>query len=378
MTDGYKYIDVFYHLQTPSFKFEIHTTELTGKVAYSTLFYSDEQRTEYLGETLQQNVVLGDNVFQTGNLQYGNMTLYVIGRLKLIQGSTLSFDSLQLNDAEHLGSGSMSVDTPPLHFVESAVIQSVYHTVKLGQILDPTFQIDFQVQFIEGLSGLEYLYYTDDTYTHLSSMQTISLVQGDNPFQVEQVNKFVVLRVKMAHGSHLVLSSFKLQQVEQGSRQFTTPEYIPDVSVISETCFPANTLVTTDQGILAIQKVKPHYHTIQGKSVVALTATYSSDKELVLVRKDAIRKHYPNRDTLMSKKHKIYMKGKLKAAYRLSENYKGVSLVPYRGQLLFNLLLEDYGLMNIQGMLCETLHPMNPMATLFRNVYQDKAPLLLQ
>ena len=68
------------------------------------------------------------------------------------------------------------------------------------------------------------------------------------------------------------------------------------------------------------------------------------------------------------------MKGKLKAAYRLVETHKGVSLVPYEGQMLFNVLLEDYGLMNVQGLMCETLHPMNPMATLFRELYKIESP----
>jgi len=376
MTDGYKYIDVFYHLQTPSFRVELIVPEITGRVVFSTLFYSDPQHTEYLGESTIQSVNLGTNLFETGSLQYGNMSLYVIGRIKIVQGSSLTLSAIKINNINHIESGSLSATIPPLYFVESALIEAVFHSVKLGLILDPAFKIELQVQFMERPSVMEYLYYTDDTYTQLSSTQTVELAQGTNILQVQQTNKYVMFQIKMNHGSHLVLSSFKLQQVEQPRLLFTTPEYIADVSIVSETCFPANTLVTTDQGVMAIQKVKPHYHTIQGKSVIALTSTYSSDKELVLVRKDAIRRHYPSRDTLMSKKHKIYMKGKLKAAYRLAENYKGVSLVPYRGQMLFNLLLEDYGLMNIQGMLCETLHPINPMATLFRNMYKQDAFLL--
>jgi hypothetical protein len=137
-------------------------------------------------------------------------------------------------------------------------------------------------------------------------------------------------------------------------------------------------MVQTDQGSIAIQKLVPYYHTLHGKQVIAITSTYSSDKELVYLRKDSIRKHYPNRDTWISKKHKIYMKGKLKAAYRLAEQYKGVTLVPYQGQLLFNVLLEDYYIMNIHGLLCETLHPVNPMAKYFRELYRKSNPFLLQ
>lgn len=373
MTDCYKYIDVFYHIQTlSSFKMELNVSSITGKVLFSTLFFSDEQYTEYIGESSNQDVVNGQNVFQTGSLQSGNITLYAMGRIKLLQGSQIGIASIMINDVSHIESGSLSMDTPPLQFSATNVNLSVYQSVKLGLIKDPTFQIELQVQQMVGAVGIEYLYYTDESYTLLSSIQTASLVLGNNMFQVENVNQYVILRFKMVHGGNFDLSSFKIQQVEQGIPSISTLEYIPEVSVVSETCFPANTMVKTDQGIISIQKIKPHYHTIQGKSVVAITSTYSSDKELVLIKKDSIRRNYPSKDTMISKKHKIYMKGKLKAAYRLVDNYKGIALVPYQGQMLFNVVLENHSIMNVHGLLCETLHPMNPMANLFQKLYRNE------
>jgi hypothetical protein len=372
MTDGYKYIDVFYDLQTLSqFKVELNTLDIIGKVSFSFLFFSDQGYTGYLGETTKPDLVIGSNLFQSGLLQLGNMTLYVIGRIKLLPGSSLSLSSLKLNDYEHMETGTLLLESESLFFVDTLVQSNMYHSVNLGKIQDPSFQIQLQVLTLTGLVGLEYLYYQDEACTLLSSIQTTPLVVGNNQFQVETLGKYVVFRVKMLNGSHTTLSSFKLQNNEQGILVFTTPAYIDDTIVVSETCFPSGTRVKTDQGTLEIQKLIPHYHTIQGKSVVALTSTYSSDKELVSIRKDSIRKHYPNHDTLISRKHKIYMKGKLKAAYRLAESYKGVTLVPYKGQMLYNVLLEDYGIMNIHGLLCETLHPMNPMANLFRELYKD-------
>lgn len=374
MSDGFKYVDIFYKTSqaVPTFKVELLVTAITGKVVFSTLFYSDEQHTQSLGETSPQDVVLGTNVFDSGPLQYGNLSLYVIGRIKILQGSLLGFSSFKINDVAHIEGGGVSIDIPPLTFTESIVNPYVYHSVQLGQILDPTFKIALQVQQLTGLVSVEYLYYSDETYTQLYSIQTTPLVLGNNIFQVDTVNTYVLLRLKMTDGSRIVLDSFNLQQVPQyiGNVAFTTPSYVNDVAIVSETCFPSGTLVKTDQGFLPIQKLIPHHHTIQGKSVIAITSTYSSDKEMVSIRKDSIRKNYPNADTLISKKHKVYMKGKLKAAYRLAESYKGITLVPYKGQRLYNVLLEDYGLMNIQGMLCETLHPLNPMATLFREVYR--------
>jgi hypothetical protein len=372
MTDGYKYIDVFYHLQTPEFKVEVNITSLVGNAKFSTLFYSDEQHTQYLGESANQDIVVGPNLFQVGSLQYGNMSLYVIGRIKVLQGSTLVIDTLKINDLVHMSSGNLMVNTPPLSFVESVVDDQVYYSLTLGLIQDPTFQIEYTVQKLIGVLEIEYVYYNNDTYRNIHSIQSLKPTNDTTSLQVSQVNKYVVFRFQLLNKSYLKLASFMIQQLEQGEFTFKTPFFLDDTIVVSETCFPAHTQIKTDQGTLSIQKLVPHHHTIQGKSVVALTATYSSDKEMVLLQKDSIRKNYPAKDTLMSRKHKIYMKGKLKAAYRLVDQYKGISLVPYQGQKLYNVVLEDYGLMNVQGMLCETLHPLNPMAQYFRQLYPNK------
>jgi hypothetical protein len=331
------------------------------------LFYSDEQHTQYIGESANQSIVLGTNIFNIDSQPYGNMPLYAIGRMKVLQGGTMVLNTLKINDLLHIESGSLTVNTPPPSFEESVVNQHVYYSLFIGLIQDPTYYIEYEVQKLIGVLGLEYVYYNDDTYTQMYSIQTDTPTADYMRLQVEHVNKYVVLRFKLLNKSYLKLSSFKMQGLEQGEFVFRTPYFLDDTIVVSETCFPANTMVKTDQGLTPIQKLIPHHHTIQGSSVLAITATYSSDKELVYLRKDSIRKHYPNQDTLMSRKHKIYMKGKLKAAYRLAENYKGITLVPYQGQKLYNVLLEDYGIMNIHGLLCETLHPMNPMAKLFRD-----------
>jgi hypothetical protein len=141
-----------------------------------------------------------------------------------------------------------------------------------------------------------------------------------------------------------------------------------DPVLLTSICFPAGTLVKTDQGKTEIQHLQPQVHTLQGKRMVALTDTYCIDQELVFIRKDALRKNYPNQDTLISRRHKIYYQGKMKSAQRFVGR-PGITLVPYEGQKLYNVLLEEYGHMMVHGMLCETLHPSNPVAKLFlRNV----------
>jgi hypothetical protein len=111
--------------------------------------------------------------------------------------------------------------------------------------------------------------------------------------------------------------------------------------------------------------MRPGKHTIHGQDILAITGTYSLDKDLVCIEKDAFRKNYPYKQTFISPRHKIYYKGKMKAAYRLVGK-KGVSFVPYTGQKLYNVLLNEHATMNVHGMICETLHPNNPAAHFYR------------
>ena len=139
--------------------------------------------------------------------------------------------------------------------------------------------------------------------------------------------------------------------------------YVPP-AINSTTCFPAGTMVKTDQGRVEIQKLRTGVHTLNGEPV-ALVDTFSMDKAMVCLEKDSIRKNYPSERTLVSRRHKIFYQGKMKAAQRFVGKHKGVSFVPYEGDKLYNVLLPNYGRMNVNGMLCETLHPINPIAKYF-------------
>jgi len=131
----------------------------------------------------------------------------------------------------------------------------------------------------------------------------------------------------------------------------------------SRICFPAGTTVQTDQGIVEIQTIGSN-HSIDGKRVVALTKTYGMDADLVCIRRGALRKNYPNKTTLITRCHRLWLKGELVSAQRLLEE-PGFSLVPYTGEKLYNVLLEKEGRMKVHGMWVETLDPINPIAKFF-------------
>ncbi len=132
----------------------------------------------------------------------------------------------------------------------------------------------------------------------------------------------------------------------------------------STICFPAGTLVHSDQGAIEIQKLIPGKHTLYGKEIRLITDTYCLDSELVCVEKDTFAEGYPYQRTILSKHHKIYFRRMIEAQ-EFVHKVKGVTWVPYDGTKLYNVLLYEAGRMNVQGMICETLDPSNPIVNHF-------------
>jgi hypothetical protein len=143
----------------------------------------------------------------------------------------------------------------------------------------------------------------------------------------------------------------------------TTMEDADFFTLSSETCFPGDTPILTDQGLVPIEKMDRERHTIGKKEIMAITKIKYSGDTLILLAKDSLRKNYPTRDTVISRKHKIYYKGKMKRAEQLLG--KGAQEIPYKNQFLYNVLLNTHETMNVNGLICETLYPKNPIAKFF-------------
>jgi len=139
--------------------------------------------------------------------------------------------------------------------------------------------------------------------------------------------------------------------------------FIPESGV----CFPENTQITTDQGVVCIEKINIDTHTIRNKKILAITRTRSPDNYLVCFEKDSLALNYPSEKTIMSKDHKFYYRGNLtKAQYFLSQ-FKSVKRIPYHGEIIYNILLEDYSFVKVNNLICETLHPRNIIAKLYNS-----------
>jgi uncharacterized delta-60 repeat protein len=128
-------------------------------------------------------------------------------------------------------------------------------------------------------------------------------------------------------------------------------------------CLPAGTPILTDQGLVAIDKIDTKKHTIGKKRIVAITTTITPEKHLVCFEANSMGINCPTQRTLMTPGHEVLYKGKLVQSKHFVGRLTGVHTVPYNGKdVLYNVLQEQHGLMRVNNMVLETLHPENKVA----------------
>jgi hypothetical protein len=150
-----------------------------------------------------------------------------------------------------------------------------------------------------------------------------------------------------------------------------TPTPAPTPEPISNICFPAGTPIQTDQGIVNIDRIDKNIHTIRQKPILHVTRTTASDNYLISIEKNSFGRNVPHTKTLMTRDHKIMFEGRLVSAYRFLDYTDTVKKVKYNGETLYNILLADYGTINVNNLICETLHPENIIAKLYMQNYTD-------
>jgi hypothetical protein len=140
----------------------------------------------------------------------------------------------------------------------------------------------------------------------------------------------------------------------------------------SNICFPAGTPILTDQGNIPIEKINPKVHTIRNKKIEGIVRTKLMDESLGCFEKNSLGPNVPCERTIMSGNHKVVVNGEMKMAREiLKTRHMGfgakthsINAVKYDGQSMYNVLMEDYNVILVNNMVCETLDPVNKMADL--------------
>ena len=146
------------------------------------------------------------------------------------------------------------------------------------------------------------------------------------------------------------------------------PEPEPEpIQPLVPICFPAGTPVTTDQGNIAIELLDTDNHTIRGNKIVAITQTKTPDTHIVSIEKGALGNNVPSATTNISNEHSVFYKGKMIKAKHLVRLCKNVKFIPYMGETLYNVLLDNNGTMMINNLICETLDTKNIMAKIINS-----------
>ena len=139
-------------------------------------------------------------------------------------------------------------------------------------------------------------------------------------------------------------------------------------------CFLAGTPIQTNQGLIAIDNIDPNVHTIRGKTIQAITQTKTPDDSLICFEANSLGENWPSKKTVISMNHKIFYQGKMTKAKCFVGNH-GIYKIPYKKQVLYNVLLDTHDKMVVNNMICETLDPRNTIAQLYmklKSIPKDK------
>ena len=127
-------------------------------------------------------------------------------------------------------------------------------------------------------------------------------------------------------------------------------------------CLVSGTPILTDQGIVAIENIDTNIHTIGKQRIVAVTKAITPEKSLICFGPNSVAINCPTKKTIMTPGHEVLYKGKLVQAKHFVGKLDGVHTVPYDGKLVYNVLLKQHGVMNVNNMNLETLNPKNIVA----------------
>jgi hypothetical protein len=138
---------------------------------------------------------------------------------------------------------------------------------------------------------------------------------------------------------------------------------------VADICFLGDTIINTDQGKMKIKDVKAGKHTINHKKIKHVTQTrLSRQNTLMLFKKNALAPGVPDRNTYVTKDHKIMYDNKMVSAQYFELWNPNVKQVKYKMHTLYNIALEGKGTMIANNMQTETLDPSNKLYKIYDKV----------
>ena len=244
------------------------------------------------------------------------------------------------------------------HIFSEGLQHSTINTGDISRLLiGPMSESGFAVG-----GGITYFGNENDAQNYQNSIDT------DGSYIVKAVNGISSWTILTSSPNPNITPSPNGGPYNVGSTLVSGTQYYlyPYGAPISNVCFPANTPITTDQGIIQIEKINPQKHTIRNKKIIAVTQTITEDKYLVCFEKNALGNNIPCEKTIISKNHLIFDKGNMIKATNFIGKYENVYKLRYKNNILYNILLENYDKMIVNNLICETLHPDNTIAKLYR------------
>lgn len=287
---------------------------------------------------------------KTGN---GSGTTLGMGKFKVILSESVEL-LLDRND----GVIQYLVDTYPIIEVKDSGDTILTHALNIRNqygLLQPSINTTDTPVVFSNVTVSKYLLAQEILSTQLATNCSISdapenftLLTSEKLFNLGSINSITIIGGCTVAQYNTFLNNY-------GAR-------LNNVSIVSNICFPKGTMVHSDQGWVEIQNLH-RKNTFGGHRVVAVTETTCVEKCLIEFEPFSVTPTAPIRKLRVSKNHAIKHNGILRKAKDIVNGKE----VPFSGQV-YNVLLNVHGLINVEGLECETLHPGNSVATLYTDL----------
>jgi hypothetical protein len=128
-------------------------------------------------------------------------------------------------------------------------------------------------------------------------------------------------------------------------------------------CFTGDVLVKTNQGLINIENITKE-NTIDGKKIIGISKIIYSQSYIVTVKKDALGENKPSADINVAPYHLFLINNKLEPIANFI-NEDTIFLRKHNNEFLYNIILEEQDIMEVNNMQVQTMDPKSLLAKIF-------------